>query len=102
MRRRKPNATVQVNLRIKEKLRRKLEAAAKEHEVSFNQEITARLEDSLEGKAKQSLENIAVDIELAWRRFDDKTNKLVERMGSWPGLLNAKPPRQEQEEGGNT
>jgi hypothetical protein len=69
--RRKPNETVQVNLRIKEELRRKLERSAKEHEVSFNQEIRARLEDSLEKKAKQSLESIASDIERHWDRFRD-------------------------------
>jgi Arc-like DNA binding domain len=69
--RRKPNETVQVNLRIKEELRRKLEAAAKEHEVSFNQEIRARLEESLERKAKQSIESVASDIERNWHRFRD-------------------------------
>jgi hypothetical protein len=48
MLRRNANATVQVNARIKETLRRKLEAAAKEHQVSFNRELTRRLEESFQ------------------------------------------------------
>src|SRR5215469_12380159 len=46
MRRRKPSkpdAVVQVNLRIDERLRRELEAAAKEHHVTFSQEVRLRL-----------------------------------------------------------
>jgi len=48
MLRRNANATVQVNARIKETLRRKLEVAAKEHQVSFNRELTRRLEESFQ------------------------------------------------------
>jgi hypothetical protein len=90
--RRKQNETVQVNLRIKEELRRKLEAAAKEHQVSLNQEIRERLEESLERKAKQSLQGIASDMDRNWARFRElflveglistleETNKILERM----------------------
>ena len=63
MRRRKPNTTVQVNLRIKEELRRQLEAAAKEHQLSFNRELTARLADSLEQKTRESLAHTARHLE---------------------------------------
>jgi hypothetical protein len=55
MLRRNANATVQVNARIKETLRRKLEAAAKEHQVSFNRELTTRLEDSFQREPLDSL-----------------------------------------------
>jgi hypothetical protein len=75
MRRRKLGTTVQVNLRIREELRRQLEAAANENHRSFNQEATARLIDSFEAKPRESLEHTA-------RRLED----LVERMGS-PGVL---------------
>lgn len=40
---RKPTDTIQVNLRIKEALRRRLEAAAKQHDVSLNGEMINRL-----------------------------------------------------------
>jgi hypothetical protein len=52
--RRNANATVQVNARIKETLRRKLAAAAKTHQVSFNRELTTRLEDSFQ---RESFDN---------------------------------------------
>src|SRR5271167_3600851 len=41
--RRKPTDTVQINLRIKEAERRKLEAAAKSNGVSLNAEMAARI-----------------------------------------------------------
>ena len=40
---RKPTETVQINLRIKEAERRRLEASAKERQISMNAEITMRL-----------------------------------------------------------
>src|SRR5262249_42633293 len=82
MRRRKPSkpdAVVQVNLRIDERLRRQLEAAAKEHHVTFSQEVRLRLtaaepslaslltdfkrrtRDTIEAGARKE------DIETAWR-----------------------------------
>jgi hypothetical protein len=107
MRRRKSaDAWCQVNLRIKESLRAALAAAAKEHEVSFNQEVRARLADSLDQKARQSLESLAADferksrdIELAWRRFDALATETVQRMGS-PDTLTKLP--QEKKEGGKS
>jgi hypothetical protein len=116
MRRRKSaDAWCQVNLRIKESLRAGLAAAAKEHEVSFNQEVRARLADSLEQKARQSLESLAADlerksrdIELAWRRFEALTNKFVSEppvtpLGSQTALMDeAERRRREQEEGGKS
>jgi hypothetical protein len=114
MRRRKPDTWVQVNLRIREALRAELAAAAKEHEVSFNQEVRARLADSLEQKARQSLESLASDlerksrdIELAWRRFEAVTNKFVSDLpatplGSPPPLLGTASSQQHKKEGGDT
>jgi hypothetical protein len=69
MKRRKPYTWVQTNLRIKEALRRQIEAAAKKHQVSFNREVIQRLEDSLEIKARKSLVAIAADMEHSWSRF---------------------------------
>jgi hypothetical protein len=113
MRRRSPDTWVQVNLRIRETQRAKLAAAAKENEVSFNQEVRTRLADSLEQKPRQSLESLAAnlerksrDIELAWRRFEALTNKFVSEppvtpLGSQTARLDeAERRRREQEEGG--
>lgn len=82
MRRRKPSkpdAVVQVNLRIDEQLRRQLEAAAKERHITFSQEVrlrltgaepsladfradwVRRLRDVIEASAPKQ------DIEAAWR-----------------------------------
>jgi hypothetical protein len=92
-------------LRIRESQRAELAAAAKEHEVSFNQEVRTRLQDSLEEKPRQSLKSLAADlehkardIELAWRRFDALATETVQRMGS-PDTL-TKLPHQEKKEGG--
>jgi HicB family len=54
---RKPMQVVQVNLRIREGLRRKLEAAAKKRGVSLNFEMTDRLARSFEGETFQDLES---------------------------------------------
>ena len=59
MRLRKLGTTVQVNARIREELRRRIEAAAKDHHLSFNQELTKRLEESFEKETVQTLENAA-------------------------------------------
>jgi len=116
MPRRKPADTwCQVNLRIRESLRAELAAAAKEHEHSFNQEVRTLLKEALEQKARQSLENLAADlerksrdIELAWRRFETLTNKFVSEppvtpLGSQTARLDeAERRRREQEEGGKS
>ena len=110
--RRKPNETVQVNLRIKEELRRKLERSAKEHEVSFNQEVRKRLADSLEQKPRQSLESLAAnlerkarDIELGWRRLEEEVYRLGKLHDRVRNLEDRefifKSPVRDQEEEGN-
>jgi hypothetical protein len=47
---RSPDTTVQVNLRIKESLRRKLEREANKHQTSLNNEMRLRLEDSFKAQ----------------------------------------------------
>ena len=58
MRRRKPTTSVQV--RLKEEQRLKLEAAAKEHGITFSQEIRTRL-IGFETKANLSLADFLAD-----------------------------------------
>ena len=48
---RKPTQTVQLKVRMKEPLRRKLEVAAKKHGVSMNTEAVTRLDQSLKDEA---------------------------------------------------
>ena len=45
---RKPTDIVQVNLRLRESLRRRLEREAEKRGLSFNAELTRRLEESFE------------------------------------------------------
>jgi hypothetical protein len=45
---RKPSAIVQYKLRIRESLRRQIEKAAKQNEVSANAEMAKRLQDSFQ------------------------------------------------------
>jgi HicB family len=47
---RKPTALVQINLRIREALRRRLDVAAEANETSLNQEMVNRLEKSFENE----------------------------------------------------
>jgi len=82
MLRRKLGTTVQVNLRITEKLRRELEAAAKQHGVTFSLEVRSRLIGSLNQSLASYLADFArrareiiehstrkEDIEATWRRL---------------------------------
>ena len=88
MARRKPIR--QINLRITEQLRQRLESAAQERRISTNELMRQLLEDGLENenKAKQSLES-------RLRNLEDR----VQRMGS-PTALLAERRQRDQEEGG--
>jgi hypothetical protein len=89
MARRKPIR--QINLRVTEQLRQRLESAAQERRISTNELMRQLLEDGLENeKAKQSLENRV-------RNLEDR----VQRMGSPTALLEAERRQRDQEEGGN-
>jgi len=95
MARRKPIR--QINLRISEELRRKLEAAAQERRISTNELMRQLLEDGLENeiKAKQSLEERV-------RRLEDHLQKGVQVSKPSLALTEAERQQREQEEGGNT
>ncbi len=69
---RKPTDTIQINLRLKEHLRRRLEAAAKARQVSLNYEMASRLERSLAGESELSLFMVAQDIERNWLNFAER------------------------------
>ena len=94
MARRKPIR--QINLRISEELRRKLEKAAQERRISTNELMRQLLEDGLENeiKAKQSLEERV-------RRLEDHLQKGVQVSNTPLPLSEAERRRREQEEGGN-
>jgi HicB family len=66
---RRPNETVQINLRLKESLRRKLEREALKHGISLNIEMRVRLEDSFKAQAMHNLEDVANDLKINWRRW---------------------------------
>ena len=69
---RRPNETVQTNLRIKEGLRRTLEREAQNHGVSFNKEILLRIEASFDSSARRDLDTIAEDMRTSWLRFGER------------------------------
>jgi hypothetical protein len=62
---RKPTDMVQVNLRIREAMRRRLEGAAKKRGVSLNFEMMSRLTDSFDRAAHQTIDEAAAKFELA-------------------------------------
>jgi hypothetical protein len=83
---RNPNITVQVNLRIKESLRRDLEREADKHQTSLNNEMRLRLEDSLKRAAQFDLVETVGEMNRAWERFGERflrlrlENDLIEAM----------------------
>jgi hypothetical protein len=56
---RKPSETVQVNLRLKESMRRRLEHEAAKHGISLNGEMNARIAASFEQNSLRQLDEIA-------------------------------------------
>jgi hypothetical protein len=69
---RKPVDPVQVNLRIKEGLRRQLEREALKHRVSLNKEMQMRLEDSFTREGVRGLDDIAADMAATWSRYSER------------------------------
>jgi hypothetical protein len=63
---------VQVNLRIRESLRRRLAAAAHRNGTSLNNEMRVRLERSLEVESLRSVNDVAQDLEICWLRYGDR------------------------------
>jgi hypothetical protein len=73
---RKPTDTIQVNLRIKEALRRRLEVAAKKRDVSLNFEMVDRLKASFDQDAHRTIDEAASRIDLVATRIKRAENLL--------------------------
>jgi hypothetical protein len=93
MARRKPIR--QINLRITEQLRQRLESTAQERRISTNELMRQLLEDGLENetKAKQSLEERV-------RRLEDHLQKGVQRSDTPLPAREAERRQRDQEEVG--
>jgi hypothetical protein len=76
---RKPSATVQIKLRAKEVLRRRIEQAAKKRGVSASYEMTSRLEQSFEQEASRSNEMIVEDMKVVWARYGQMFHELAKQ-----------------------
>jgi hypothetical protein len=68
----KSDTIVQVKLRIREHLRRRLEVAAKKRGVAVNYEMMSRLERSFELESIGALADVAHDMRLNWLRFSER------------------------------
>ncbi len=66
---RKPTATAQLKLRIREDLRRRLEAAAKKRAVSLNSELVWRLQQSLDQESLRKHDEIVRDMDVMQARY---------------------------------
>jgi hypothetical protein len=74
---RQPQETVSVTLRIRERLRARLEHEAQRHRFSLNNEIRIRLEDSFERRdAVRSLSDVVDDLQINWARFSARFLRL--------------------------
>jgi len=73
---RNPNIIVQVNLRVQERLRRKLEREAHRHQTSLNSEMRLRLEDSFKAAAERDLDETAGETKRAWERYGERFLRL--------------------------
>lgn len=67
---RKSTDTVQLGLRIREALRRRVEQAAAKRAVSINYEITSRLEQSFDRESLFTLDQVAQGFEKISARYD--------------------------------
>ena len=68
---RHPDNVLQVNLRIRKDLHRKLKIEADNHRVSLNAEIALRLNDSFEDRdAHRSLGTITMHMGLVWSQIE--------------------------------
>ena len=89
---RKPVDIAHVNLRIREHLRKRLEAAAKRHQVSLNSEVMQRLETSFVDKARNDFVTIAQDLNLQIADLDRQTTRMEDawlRLDVTPDFLAA-------------
>jgi hypothetical protein len=81
---RKPSDIVSPNLRIREELRRRLEKAAKQNDVSINREMINRLEDSFDLKARIGLEALYEHLKTLIQRVE---RAAIERPNLQTGLI---------------
>jgi hypothetical protein len=89
---RKPSATLQYKLRIREALRRRIEQAAKGRPipVSANYEMVSRLEQSFEKESLWTLAGVAADMSNIWDRYGkaiDELNKQGDLIRAVEALL---------------
>jgi hypothetical protein len=73
---RKPSDVIPTSLRIRESLRRRVEAAAVKRQVSFNYEITSRVEASFDQESLFVLSHIVEDQKIVWARYGEAIHKL--------------------------
>jgi hypothetical protein len=73
---RKPNDLIQINLRVREHLRRRLEREAKRRQVSINFEMTSRLELTFEKESARAIDEVAADIAINWAHFGSAFHEL--------------------------
>jgi hypothetical protein len=69
---RRPHDLANINLRIRESLRAKIEREAKRHHFSLNNEIRIRLEDSLARDTARGLDDIAYDLKVNYARLQHR------------------------------
>lgn len=74
---RKSTDTAQLKLRIREDLRRQLEAAAKKRDVSLNYEMTDRLRASFDRADLYTLGRVASDMQTVWARYGEAIHRRV-------------------------
>ena len=68
---RHPDNVLQVSLRIRKELHRKLKSEAAKHRVSLNNEIALRLHDSFEDRdSHRSLATITMHMGLVWQQIE--------------------------------
>jgi hypothetical protein len=74
---RKPAKIIQVNLRVQEALRQRLEKAALANGATFNGEMVRRLEASLQADSQRIVEITAQDMAGHWARFGEFFHKIA-------------------------
>ena len=72
---RKPLATVQVGLRLREELRARVAREARKNGVPLNREMARRIEESLEVGAMRSIEEVAAELASTWARVRKGASK---------------------------
>ena len=87
---RKPTATAQLKLRIREDLRRRLEATAKKRAVSLNSELVWRLQQSLDHESLLKFGELVGDLDVIDARLGEtliSRNSLGDLMRNTEALL---------------